>query len=73
MTIVSHTAFMWTCSFLISFACIARIGVELVRWRRNLRPEVPRDDVWRDKIFGHVMGLIIVAIGLAGVIKYHLR
>ena len=39
---------------------------------RLLRPGVRESKARRDQVFGSIIGLLLVAFGLAGVVKYHL-
>jgi uncharacterized protein YacL len=66
--------FDWFCSALTFVVAASWIVVDIVRMRRALRdrasggstPEI------RDRVFGSVIGLIVGAIGVTGVLLFHL-
>jgi hypothetical protein len=69
--LVSPTAFTWVLTALTG----GLAGVWLIYDARNLvrvRREDRRDPRVRDKIFGYVMGIVIGALGVIGVLKHHL-
>jgi hypothetical protein len=69
--IVSETAFLW----IISAILAGFSGFWLVRdifFLRAVRRGETDPVIRRDKAFGALMGMIIGAIGVAGVLRYHL-
>jgi hypothetical protein len=75
--IVSHQVFMWFVTAMSVGICLgwgARDVYLLVRHLpRRGRAAWSDQAAWRDQIFGSVMGLVLVALGLVGVLKYHLN
>lgn len=66
--IVSHQVFMWFVTLMVVGICtfLAIRDASLLRacWKR--RRQEP------DELFGALVGLVIAAVGFAGVFKYHL-
>ncbi len=69
--LVSHTVFVWFLSLftgIVAFTWFVYDAVKLF-W---LRKADGRDPVIHDKRFGYGIGVVIGAIGVLGVLKYHL-
>ena len=73
--IVSPLVFTWFCSVLTFVVAAIWIVVDLVRLSRALRDRAlgaaPAPEV-HDRVFGSVIGMIVGAIGMAGVLHFHL-
>ena len=70
MTVMSDTAFRWFLTALtggLAGSWLIYDAINLWRTRRADRG----DPVVRDKHFGYVMGIVIGAIGIIGVLRYH--
>ena len=65
--IVEHDIFMAICTAIIVGTCAGWLVVQVVRLRRNLAAGGDN----HDDIFGNVIGILIMLIGLAGVAKYY--
>lgn len=72
--IVSHQTFIWFVTAMAVGICIgwgARDVYLLARHLPRRGREAWRDRAaWRDQIFGSVVGLVIIAMGIVGVLKY---
>lgn len=69
--LVSHTVFVWFLSLftgVVAFTWFVYDAIKLF-W---LRKADGRDPVIHDKRFGYGIGVVIGAIGVLGVLKYHL-
>ncbi len=66
--ILSHTAFVWFVTIMISSICL---GWAIWDGRNLLRLWKTRKED-HDEFFGAIMGLVCVGIGLTGLIRYHL-
>ena len=69
--LVSHTVFVWFLSLftgIVAFTWFVYDAIKLF-WLRN---SDGRDPVVHDKRFGYGIGIVIGAIGVLGVLKYHL-
>ena len=66
--IISNLAFLWSIS-----AMVAGIAIAWAIWdgRNFIRLWSKRHEN-RDEFFGAVMGLVIVAIGVTGLVRHHL-
>lgn len=75
--IVSHEAFMWVVTALAVGICVgwgARDIYLLVKYLPARGRATWSDEAaWRDQIFGSIIGLSMIALGLYGVLKYHLN
>ena len=72
--IVSAVVFTWFCSALIFVVAATWIVVDVVRLRRALRDQAssaPSAEI-RDRVFGSIIGMIIGALGVIGVLHFHL-
>jgi hypothetical protein len=67
--IVSDQIFEWLASLAVGGTAVGWGIVEAVRLWRELRLDRPD----RDRLFGSIMALVIMAVGFAGVVKFHLR
>lgn len=65
--IVDRDIFMAFCTLCVVVTCVGWMPVQIVRLRRNLRAEREHND----DIFGNIVGIAIMLIGLAGVAKYY--
>lgn len=65
--IVEHDGLMAFCTVVVLGTCLGWLSVQLVRLRRNLRAEGDH----RDAIFGNIVGIVMMLIGLAGVAKHY--
>ena len=75
--IVSHGVFMWVVTAAAVGLCIGWGARDIHFLARHL-PRRSRDAwsdraAWRDQIFGSLFGLVLIALGLVGVFKYHLN
>lgn len=66
--IFSREVFEWIISGIIFGSSAGWFIVDIVRLRRAL----PYSKETHDRVFGSIIGLIMCAAGMAGVIKYHL-
>lgn len=66
--IVSPAYFLWFCTALVAGTAGSWLIVDIVRLRRAL----PEGKKAHDRIFGSIIGLIVAAIGIIGVLRYHL-
>jgi hypothetical protein len=69
--LVSHTVFVWFLTLftgIVAFTWFVYDAIKLLR----LRNADGRDPVVHDKRFGYGMGVVIGAVGVLGVLKYHL-
>ncbi|MBA3464723.1 MAG: hypothetical protein H0T46_32620 [Deltaproteobacteria bacterium] len=69
--LVSHTVFVWFLTLftgIVAFTWFVYDAIKLLR----LRKEDGRDPVVHDKRFGYGIGVVIGAVGVLGVLKYHL-
>ncbi|HKE17363.1 MAG TPA: hypothetical protein VKB80_20955 [Kofleriaceae bacterium] len=74
--IVSHGLFMWFVTAMAVGICVgwgARDVYLVSRLLRRGPADRPDRAVWRDQVFGSVMGLVLAVFGLVGVLKYHLN
>jgi len=69
--IISAHAFDWFVTLLTGVVAAWWILVDSVRLRRALAGDRDRGAV-RDQIFGSIVGLVIGAIGVFGVVMHHL-
>jgi hypothetical protein len=69
--IVSNTVFVWFMSLLTGLVAGTWFVYDALKlyWLRNADG---RDPVIHDKRFGYGIGVVIGAIGVIGVLKYHL-
>ena len=69
--LVSHTVFVWFLSLFTGLVAGTWFVYDALKlfW---LRKEDGRDPVIHDKRFGYGIGVVIGAIGVLGVLKYHL-
>ncbi len=69
--IVSNTVFVWFMSLLTGLVAGTWFVYDALKlyWLRNADA---RDPVIHDKRFGYGIGVLIGAIGVIGVLKYHL-
>jgi hypothetical protein len=75
--IVSHEAAMWFVTGAALLICVvwgARDAYLLVR----KLPAAARDHsgdraVWRDQVFGSIVGIVIIGLGLYGILRYWQR
>ncbi len=69
--LVSHTAFVWFLSLFTGVVAGTWFLYDAIKlfW---LRKADGRDPVVHDKRFGYGIGVVIGAIGVLGVLKYHL-
>ena len=72
--IVSHTTAMWIVTGLALTICIVWGARDLYLLFRIL-PAARRDStidraVWRDQVFGSLIGVTIIALGLYGIFRY---
>jgi hypothetical protein len=65
--IVSELAFYWFTTVALALSGAGWLVIDLVRLRRALRAE-PRDP---DYLFGCLIGLAIIIVGLVGVARRH--
>ena len=68
--LVSHTVFVWFLSLftgIVAFTWFVYDAIKLY-WLRNADK---RDPVVHDKRFGYGIGVLIGAIGVVGVLRYH--
>jgi hypothetical protein len=70
--IVSHATYMWFISLATGLAAVYWIGVDGVRLRRALAGD-RRDPAVRDRIFGSLIGLVVGAVGVIGVLHFLLK
>ncbi|HUS66500.1 MAG TPA: hypothetical protein VMZ28_18310 [Kofleriaceae bacterium] len=71
--IVSHQAAMWFVTGAALLICAiwgARDVYLLVRKLPAARASSPDPAAWRDQVFGSVVGVIIIGLGIYGVIRY---
>ena len=66
--IVSPTIFSWFCTIALASSGIVWMAVDI----RRLAIALKRPERDQDYIFGCIMGIVIMALGLIGVAKYHL-
>ena len=75
--IVSHQAFMWFVTAAAVGICIGWGARDVYLLVKNLSPRGRQawadQGAWRDQIFGSVVGLTIIALGLYGVVRYWSR
>jgi hypothetical protein len=75
--IVSHELFMWVVTALAVGVCVGWGVREVYLLCKNLprrgRAAWPDRGAWRDQIFGSIIGLLMVGLGLYGVLRYHLN
>ncbi len=69
--LVSHTVFVWFMSILTAGVGGAYVIIDVKRLIQ-LRKADGRDPVIHDKRFGFGIGVLVGAIGVIGVLKYHL-
>ena len=69
--LVSHTVFVWFMSILTAGVGGAYVIIDVKRLIQ-LRNADGRDPVIHDKRFGFGIGVLVGAIGVIGVLKYHL-
>ena len=69
--LVSHTAFVWFMSLFTGLVAGTWFIYDALKlfWLRN---SDGRDPTVHDKRFGYSVGVVIGAIGVLGVLKYHL-
>lgn len=70
--IVSHLTYMWTVSLLTGLVAVYWLGIDSVRLRRALSGD-RSDPAVKDRIFGSVIGLVVGAIGVIGVVHFLLK
>ena len=68
--IVPHAYFIWFVTAMAAGISVGWFAVDAVRLRRTLRE--PPSASRHDRLFGSVIGLVIAAIGIVGVLRYHL-
>lgn len=69
--IVSETVFLWFVTIVLGGTSALWLVRDVFFFRRSRREE--SDPMTRrDKVFGAVMGMTLGAIGVAGVLRYHL-
>ena len=75
--IVSHETAMWFVTGAALLICIVWGARDVYLLFRNLpaagQARWPDRAVWRDQIFGSVVGVIIIALGIYGIIRYWMR
>lgn len=66
--IVSENAFVWFATVMIAGLCVGWTA-----WDGRLLIKLwPERKERHDEFFGSIMGLVMVAIGVVGLVKYHL-
>jgi len=75
--IVSHELFMWVVTALAVGICVGWGARDIYLLRKNLsragRAAAADPAVWRDQIFGSIIGLVTCGLGLYGALRYHLH
>jgi hypothetical protein len=75
--IVAHDLFMWFVTAMAVGICLGWGARDVYLLSKHLprRGRAAWSDpaAWRDQIFGSIMGLVLIALGLLGVFKYHLN
>ena len=66
--ITSHQNFVWFVSALTMGVAAPWFVVDIIRLRRALRSPESR----HDRVFGSIIGLMVSAIGIIGVLRHHL-
>lgn len=69
--IVSHSSYIWFVALFTGLVAAYWILVDSVRLKRALGGD-RSDAAVRDRIFGSVVGLVVGAIGVIGVVDYML-
>lgn len=64
MTLISDVAMNWFSGAMIVGVCGVTLGIDVYRLAKALRE--PSGPVVRDRIFGAVIGIVCVSIGLIG-------
>lgn len=74
--IMSHAAFMWIVTTLTVGICVGWGVRDVYLLRKNLsvagRAAATDRAVWRDQIFGSIIGVVMCLLGIYGSLKYHL-
>ena len=65
--IVDQDIFIAFCTMIIVATCVGWMILQIVRLRRNLAAEREHND----DVFGNIIGIIIMLIGLVGVAKFY--
>jgi hypothetical protein len=72
--IVSHQHFMWFITAMAVGICVIwgarEVYLLLVKLPRSGREEGQDRRQWRDQIFGSIVGMVIIVMGLIGVYRY---
>lgn len=69
--LVSHTVFVWFMSLLTAGVGGAYVVIDVMKLYK-LRNADGKDPIVHDKRFGYGIGVLVGAIGVIGVLKYHL-
>lgn len=75
--IVSQEHYIWFVTAVTFGTSASWLVVDIVRLRRALAerdgmPDGPDQPSRHDRVFGSLIGLVVAAIGIAGVLRYHL-
>lgn len=72
--IVSHLHFMWFVTFASLLICVIWGAREVYLLAKHLprrgREQWKDKRQWRDQIFGSVVGVVIILIGIIGVVRF---
>ena len=75
--IVSHQAAMWFVTSAALLICVVWGARDVYLLFRNLpasgRARWKNPAAWRDQIFGSIVGVIIIGLGIYGVIRYWMQ